>query len=107
MHLVCINHVPTLIKRFTDILSKDAIAQIDSILKSIRLPHDVNVKFIHSIGSIQDWKAKDVRLFILHFGLPILVQYLPIQYSSHISIYCAFVTMLHCPKRVEEIELAD
>ena len=107
MHLVCINHVPTLLRRFTDILSKDVVAQIDFVLKSIRLPYDVNVKSIYSIEFIQDWKAKNVRLFILHFELPILVQYLPIQYSSDFAVYCAFATILHCPKRAEEIELAD
>ncbi|CAF3939417.1 unnamed protein product, partial [Rotaria sp. Silwood1] len=58
MHLVCLNHVPTLMKRFTEIISKDAVAEIDSILKRIKIPHEVNVKFIFSIKSIQDWKAK-------------------------------------------------
>ncbi|CAF3341334.1 unnamed protein product [Rotaria sp. Silwood2] len=58
MHLVCLNHVPTLIKRFIEIISKDTVAEIDSILKHIKIPHDVNVKFIFSIQSIQDWKAK-------------------------------------------------
>lgn len=107
MHLICINHVPTLIKRFNNILSRDTIARIDSVLQNTRLPHNVNVKFIYSIESIQDWKAKHVRLFILHLALPILVQYLPIQYSSHFAIYCIFVKLLHCPKKLEDIQLAD
>ncbi|CAF4925350.1 unnamed protein product, partial [Rotaria sp. Silwood1] len=68
MHLVCLNHVPTLMKRFTEIISKDAVAEIDSILKRIKIPHEVNVKFIFSIKSIQDWKAKHVRLFILNLA---------------------------------------
>ncbi|CAF2380024.1 unnamed protein product [Rotaria sp. Silwood2] len=107
MHLVCLNHVPTLIKRFIEIISKDTVAEIDSILKHIKIPHDVNVKFIFSIQSIQDWKAKHVRLFILNLGLPIMTQYLPISYSSHFSIYCLFIKILHCPKSLEEIQLAE
>ncbi|CAF1395132.1 unnamed protein product, partial [Rotaria sordida] len=107
MHLVCLNHVPTLMKRFTEIISKDAVAEIDSILKRIKIPHEVNVKFIFSIKSVQDWKAKHVRLFILNLGLPIMTQYLPISYASHFSIYCLFIKILHCPKSLEEIQLAD
>ncbi|CAM4845204.1 unnamed protein product [Rotaria magnacalcarata] len=107
MHLVCLNHVPTLIKRFIGIISKAAIAEIDFILKHIKIPHEVNVKFIFSMQSIQDWKAKHVRLFVLNLGLPIMTQYLPISYSSHFSIYCLAIKILHCPKSLEEIQLAE
>ncbi|CAF4070044.1 unnamed protein product [Rotaria magnacalcarata] len=106
MHLICLNHVPNLIRRFVGILSKEAIIQVDNILSSTRLPHDMDVKFIYSIQSIQDWKAKHVRLFILHLALPILVQHLPVLYSSHFSIYCILVKLLHCPKTLDEIDLA-
>ncbi|CAM4879652.1 unnamed protein product [Rotaria socialis] len=107
MHLVCLHRVPALIKRFTEVLSKDAIAEVDSMLSSIRLQHDCHVKFNYSIQSIHDWKAKHTRLFILNVGLPIMIQYLPTLYSSHFSIYCMFVKILHCPKTLEEIKLAD
>ncbi|CAF4888126.1 unnamed protein product [Rotaria socialis] len=107
MHLVCLHRVPALIKRFNEYLSKDAIAEVDSMLSSIRLPHDCHVKFNYSIQSIHDWKAKHTRLFILNVGLPIMIQYLPTLYSSHFSIYCMFVKILHCPKTLEEIKLAD
>ena len=30
MHLVCLNHVSTLMKRFSEIISKDAVAEINS-----------------------------------------------------------------------------
>ncbi|CAF5226881.1 unnamed protein product, partial [Rotaria magnacalcarata] len=66
----------------------------------------MDVKFIYSIQSIQDWKAKHVRLFILHLALPILVQHLPVLYSSHFSIYCILVKLFHCPKTLDEIDLA-
>lgn len=94
-------------KRFVETLSKTSIAEIDSTLKSVKIPHDVNVKFIFSISSIQDWKAKTVRLFILNLGLPIMIQYLPSSYSSHFSIYCLLVKMLHCPRSLQEVELAE
>ena len=49
MHLVCLNHVPALIRRFTEVLSKNDINKIDSVLSAIRLPHDVNVRYNYSI----------------------------------------------------------
>ncbi|CAF3907108.1 unnamed protein product, partial [Rotaria sordida] len=107
MHLICLNHVPTLVRYFTEVLSKNDLDKIDSILSSIRLPHDVNVKYNYSIQSINNWKAKNNRLFILHLGLPILAPYLPTLYISHFAIYCLFVTIVHCPKTKEEIELSN
>ena len=107
MHLICLNHVPTLMKRFTEIMSNDSVVDIDFALKRTRIPHDFNIKFIFSIKSMQEWKAKHVRLFILNLGLPLMIEYLPISYSSHFSIYFLFVKILHCPKSLEEIELAE
>lgn len=107
MHLICLNHVPSLIKRFVTILSKNSIAQIDSSLSSIRLPHDVHITFDYSISSVHDWKAKHSRLFILNLGLPILVKHLPKSISSHFSIYAAFVKIVHCPSDLAEVQLAN
>ncbi|CAM4805911.1 unnamed protein product [Rotaria magnacalcarata] len=107
MHLICLNHVSTLLKRFTCILTKNDIDGIDSMLSNLHLPHDAHVKYIYSIKSVNDWKAKDSRLFILNVGLPILIQHLPELYSSHFSIYCMAIKILHCPRSFEEIELAD
>ena len=43
----------------------------------------------------------------LNVGLPTLVQYLPTLCSFHFSLCCMFVKILHCPKTMEEIKLAD
>jgi hypothetical protein len=107
MHLVCLNHVPTLIKRFLHVLSSASIAEIDSVLTKIRLPHDVSIKYDYSLRLIQDWKAKHTRLFVLNIGLPILAQHLPMLLLSHFSIYCMFIKIVHCPTSDEEIQLAD
>ena len=75
MHLICLNHVPTLMKRFTEIMSNDSVVDINFALKRTRIPHDLNIKFIFSIKSMQEWKAKHVRLFILNLGLPLMIEY--------------------------------
>ena len=87
--------------------AKKTIDVIDSILSTLRLSDDVSAKYNYSIQSVNDWKAKDSRLFVLNVGLPILVQYLPTLYSSYFSTYCVFVKVLYCPKTTEEIKLAD
>ncbi|CAF4035203.1 unnamed protein product [Rotaria sp. Silwood2] len=96
-----------LLRHFTEILPKNDLDKIDSILSAIRLPHDVNVKYNYSIQSINNWKAKNNRLFILDLGLPILTPYLPALYISHFAIYCLLVTVVHCPKTREEIQVSN
>ena len=107
MHLVCLNHVPALIRRFLLVLPSTAIAEIDSALLRLRLPHDISVKYDYSFRLIQDWKAKHARLFVLNLGLPLLAQHLPVLMLSHFSIYCMFIKIVHCPKNSEEILLAE
>lgn len=107
MHLVCLNHIPGLIKRFVITLSKDQVRDIDEKLSKIRLPHNVNVRYIYSVESVNEWKAKHARLFVLNIGLPILLNQLPKSMISHFSIYCLFIKILHCPRDVDEIRLAD
>ncbi|CAF4494230.1 unnamed protein product [Rotaria sp. Silwood2] len=96
-----------LLRHFTEILPKNDLDKIDSILSAIRLPHDVNVKYNYSIQSINNWKAKNNRLFILDLGLPILTPYLPALYISHFAIYCLLVTIVHGPKTREEIQVSN
>lgn len=107
MHLICLNHGPSLIKRFVAMFSKLSIADIDDVLFKLRLPHDVNIKYDFSIRLVNDWKAKQVRLFLLNIGLPILAPYLSRSILSHFAVYCTFVKLVHCPKDKEEIKLAD
>ncbi|CAF1104250.1 unnamed protein product [Didymodactylos carnosus] len=94
MHLICLNHVPTLIKRFTGILSKNDIDKTDSILSAIRLPHDVNVRYNYSIQSINDWKAKDNRLLIHYY-----CQTSSKVYDPKIELY-SLHAHLHLPAQV-------
>lgn len=71
MHLVCLGHVPTLIKRWIQWIDKQAAANMDDMLRSIRVPHNVHVVFNDSIFNVDSWKAKHGRLFVLNVGVPI------------------------------------
>ena len=54
MDLICLNHVLTLMKQFTEIMSNDSVVDIDFALKRTQIPHDLNIKFIFSIKSMQE-----------------------------------------------------
>lgn len=107
MHLVCLGHVPSLIKRWCQTIDRATIRSIDSLLGQLRLPHNVNVPFLDSILNANQWKAKNSRLFVLNVGVPIVTLYLPKLLASHFLLYSIAVKMLHAPESADEINLAE
>ncbi|CAF2890961.1 unnamed protein product [Rotaria sp. Silwood2] len=107
MHLVCLGHMVTLIKRWLPLLERSSLAEINTLLESIRLPHNVHAKFNYSISDVSEWHAKHFRLFVLNIGLPCIVPHLPKFISSHFAIYCLAIKFLHCPESLDEINIAD
>jgi hypothetical protein len=71
MHLVCLGHVQTMIKRWTNLIDKQGILTMDNMLFAVRLPHNIHVVYKESISTVDCWKAKHSRLFVLNIGLPI------------------------------------
>lgn len=107
MHLCCLGHMSTLIRRWLPMISADALDEINAKLFSQRFPHNMSVKFNYPLNSSSDWKAKHFRIFVLCIGLPIVVQHLPSIVASHFALYSMFIKLLHCPKSFDEIQLAD
>ena len=107
MHLCCLGHMSTLIRRWLPMISADALAEINTKLSSQRFPHNMSVKFNYPLDSYSDCKAKHFRIFVLCIGLPIVVQHLPSIVASHFALYSMFIKLLHCPKSFDEIQLAD
>ncbi|CAF1289831.1 unnamed protein product [Didymodactylos carnosus] len=107
MHLVCLGTTMNLIKRWQKLIEKNNVTIIDQKLHSVRLPHNLNTPFIHSITSPNDWKAKNFRTFVLYIGLPIIISYLPILHASHFASYCIVIRILHCPIDSNEIQFAE
>jgi len=71
MHLVCLGHVQTLIKRRSQLMNKEDIMKMDHMLFTTRLPHDIHVTYNESILAVESWKAKHTRLLVLSLGVPI------------------------------------
>ena len=71
MHLICLGHVQTLIKRWVNLIGKREIMNMDNMLFTIRVPHNIHVVYKESISAVECWKAKHGRLFVLNIGLPI------------------------------------
>lgn len=97
----------TLIQRWLTMLNKEVLADINSMLYSQRFPHNFSVKFNYPLNLCSDWKAKHFRIFILSIGLPCILTRLPPLVASHFALYSLFIKLLHCPKSIDEIKLAD
>ncbi|CAM4842902.1 unnamed protein product [Rotaria magnacalcarata] len=123
MHLICIGHVPTLIRRWRQSENKADLALVDKKLEELHLPHNCSIKFKHNLtttsiltarilikmplANVDDWKAKHGRIFVLQVGIPVLVDAIRPLYLAHFSIYSVAIILLHSPKNTDEIELAD
>ena len=107
MHLVCLNHIKMLAKRWQSILNPTDCSSIDNCLSMQRLPHNMNVRFDFSIAEAFHWKVKHGRLFVLYIGLPILINILPLSYAFHFAVYTLAIKLLHAPENQPEIDLAE
>ncbi|CAM4839707.1 unnamed protein product [Rotaria magnacalcarata] len=58
MHLVCLGHVPSLIKRWCQNVDKSVVNSVDASLNQLRLPHNLNIPFLDSVSNAGQWKAK-------------------------------------------------
>ncbi|CAF4925855.1 unnamed protein product [Rotaria sp. Silwood1] len=107
MHLVCLGHVQTLIKRWCQLINKTDIMKMDSMLSMARFPHNIHVMYNESILAIDSWKAKHSRLLVLNLGIPIGISCLPTLHASHWTVYCLFIKLLHAPQSSEDIDFAE
>ena len=107
MHLVCLGHVPSVIKRWCQNIDKSSLNQIDNSLGELRLPHNLNAPFLESIKHAGQWKAKNSRLFVLNVGVPTTIRYLPRIIASHFLLYSMAMIMLHAPRSSDEINMAE
>jgi hypothetical protein len=68
MHLVCLGHVQTLIKRWSDLIDKQGAMKMENMLFTTRVPHNIHVVYKESLSAVDCWKAKHSRLFVLNIG---------------------------------------
>src|SRR4051812_12403141 len=52
MHLVCLGHVQTLIKRWSGLIDKQAAMMMDNMLFTTRVPHNIHVVYKESISAV-------------------------------------------------------
>lgn len=107
MHLVCLNHVPNLIRRWCLQIDRVSIRSIDEKLENTRFPHNIRVMYYESIANANQWKARANRVFVLHIGVPIMAKEIPIIFLSHFFIYSMAIKILHAPDSDDEINLAE
>ncbi|CAF4922950.1 unnamed protein product [Rotaria sp. Silwood1] len=107
MHLVCLGHIPYLINRWCSFLDKKSILDIDKKLQDLCIPHNMKVIFLESITMASHWKAKNSRLFVLHVGVPVMLNKLPNLLFSHFVIYSLAIKLLYAPDTKDDIIFAE
>ncbi|CAF3575551.1 unnamed protein product [Rotaria socialis] len=100
-------HIPYLINRWCSLIDKKTILAIDKKLQQLRIPHNMKVVFLESITMASQWKAKNSRLFVLHVGVPIMLNHLPNILFSHFVIYSLAIKLLYSPETKQEVLFAE
>ena len=107
MHLVCINHLPALIKRWCTQMDRPKINTIDQELGQLHLPHNLKAYYHESLSNSGQWKARANRIFVLNIGVPLVIRHLPILLASHFLLYSIAMKILHAPESDDEVDLAE
>ncbi|CAF1569579.1 unnamed protein product, partial [Rotaria magnacalcarata] len=107
MHLVCLGHIPYLMNRWCSRIDKKSVLEIDNKLQHLCIPHNMKVVFLESIKMASQWKAKNSRLFVLHVGVPIMLNHLPILLFSHFVVYSLAIKILYSSQAKEDVLFAE
>lgn len=94
MHTVFLCHSKKLLIYLSKFISKPDIMKISSKLRSIKFIHDI-LRRPRSLVNLHKWKASEIRLFILYIGLPILIEYLPVNECGHLAMYVSILRLMH------------
>ena len=58
MHLICINHLQALVKRWKYLMKESDLRSIGKKIMAQRVPHNIHVKFNFDLKNSHGWKAK-------------------------------------------------
>ena len=94
MHTICLGVVKTLLEKWILLKHKKetfslvgVIDQLDARLLAMTPPNKVG-RLLRSVRDLGDWKACELRAFLLFYGVPCLQDLLPQQYLQHIFLPC-------------------
>ncbi|XP_029157325.1 uncharacterized protein LOC114929811 [Nylanderia fulva] len=75
-------------------LTAAKIKNIDESLLKIKPPHDVK-KLPHVISDQSNYKAKDWKLWLLYYSIPICLDYIPKKYLHHYALLvkCTYILL--------------
>ena len=94
MHTVFLCHSKKLLAHLQTRISKEDLQAISRRMRSLRYVHDV-LRRPRSFGSVEKWKASEIRVYILYLALPILVEYLSEEESGDLALYTIILRLLH------------
>ena len=94
MHTVFLCHSKKLLIHLKTFITKENLERINFKLRSMNFIHDI-LRRPRSLANVHRWKASEIRLFILYFGLPILVEFLPDEFIGDLALYNVILRLLH------------
>ncbi|CAM4834770.1 unnamed protein product [Rotaria magnacalcarata] len=107
-HLCLEGHMKVLLKEWNDVhygssvQSRPIIENFDSFFSSINYPHSIHRR-IGNFRLFNDWKAAQLRLFLIYLGLPFLLFFcnnFPPILVYHFSLYSIYIrTLCHFNER--------
>ncbi|CAM4965137.1 unnamed protein product [Rotaria socialis] len=107
-HLCLEGHMKVLLKEWNDVhygssvQSRAIIEKFDSFFSSINYPHSIHRR-IGNFRLFNDWKAAQLRLFLIYLGLPFLLFFcnnFPPILVYHFSLYSIYIrTLCHFNER--------
>ena len=80
----------------TSIQTREIICKFDDFLSSINYPHSIHRRVLN-FRLFNEWKASQLRIFLLHLALPFLIclsDYFPSLLVYHFSLYCIYIRTL-------------
>ncbi|CAF1150085.1 unnamed protein product [Rotaria sordida] len=101
-HLCLEGHTIVLLKEWNDmhygssVQTREIIDKFDEFLSSINYPHSINRR-VRNLRSFNDWKAAQLRIFLLYLALPFLLffrDYFPPLLVYHFSLYSIYIRTL-------------
>jgi hypothetical protein len=94
MHTVFLCHSKKLLAHLQTRISKQDLQTISHRMRALRYVHDV-LRRPRAFGSVEKWKASEIRVYILYLALPMLVEYLPEEGSGDLALYTIILRLLH------------
>ena len=84
----------------------DKIDQLNKLIATFKVPHVINRRFPR-ISDKMKLKSSEIKLFVFHLSVPMLLGFLPVDYWYLLCLYVFSIRTLYEPCNQDSLRLAD